>query len=229
MDRTVTLKQEETSGHEPQPELDTKTDRLTDRQSQCDFDFDLTETLGSVPLSHNVLYTLKNTLRIRNSAHRKPLTVFFNSSSGSTIGEAVNVQHISIFGICEDVRHFTQNSYDVTINSHNGQLTLDTDSHASDSGTVWRERRTILGAISKLLYSKIALFRKPFGIGHMYIYALLPKMTDTVTSQNINLSSWDTVYKGKRPCGRFWCGWEDNIKVDFIEIWWEGVDWIIFA
>jgi hypothetical protein len=38
MDRTVTFKQEETSGHEPQPGLDTKTDRLTDRQSQCDFD-----------------------------------------------------------------------------------------------------------------------------------------------------------------------------------------------
>jgi hypothetical protein len=40
MDRTVTFKQEETSGHKPQPGLDTKTDRLTDRQSQCDFDFD---------------------------------------------------------------------------------------------------------------------------------------------------------------------------------------------
>jgi hypothetical protein len=36
MDTTVTFKQEETSGHEPQPGLDTKTDRLTDRQSQCD-------------------------------------------------------------------------------------------------------------------------------------------------------------------------------------------------
>jgi hypothetical protein len=33
MDRTVTFKQEETSGHEPQ-------DRLTDCHSQCDFDFD---------------------------------------------------------------------------------------------------------------------------------------------------------------------------------------------
>jgi hypothetical protein len=30
---------EETSGHEPQQGLDTKTDRLTDRQLQCDFDF----------------------------------------------------------------------------------------------------------------------------------------------------------------------------------------------
>jgi hypothetical protein len=40
MDRTVTFKQEETSGYEPQPELDTKTDRLTDRQSKCECDFD---------------------------------------------------------------------------------------------------------------------------------------------------------------------------------------------
>jgi hypothetical protein len=44
MDRTVTFKQEETFGHEPQPGLDTKTDRLTDRQSQRDFDFDLTKS-----------------------------------------------------------------------------------------------------------------------------------------------------------------------------------------
>jgi hypothetical protein len=40
MDRTVTFNQEETSGHAPQPGLDTKTHRLTDRQSQCDFDFE---------------------------------------------------------------------------------------------------------------------------------------------------------------------------------------------
>ena len=65
---------------------------------------------------------------IRNSAHRKPSAVF-NSSSGATIAEAVNIQHISIFVICEDVRHFSQHSYNVTINSHNSQLTLHTDSH----------------------------------------------------------------------------------------------------
>jgi hypothetical protein len=33
MDRTVTFKQEETSGHKPQPGLDTKTDRLTDSRN----------------------------------------------------------------------------------------------------------------------------------------------------------------------------------------------------
>jgi hypothetical protein len=46
------------------------------------------------------------------------------------------------------------------------------------------------------LYSEIALSRKPFGIGHMYIYKSLLRMADIVTSQNIDLSSWDTLYKG---------------------------------
>jgi len=97
---------------------------------------------------------------IRNSAHRKPSTVFFNSSSGTTIAEALNIHHISIFGICEDVRHFSLHSNNVTINSHNSQLTLHTDSHASDSGTAWQEGRTILGAQAK--YSQMPLSRKLF-------------------------------------------------------------------
>ena len=36
---------------------------------------------------------------ITNSAHRKPSKVFFNSSSDTTIAEAINIQHVSIFGI----------------------------------------------------------------------------------------------------------------------------------
>jgi hypothetical protein len=40
-----------------------------------------------------------------------------------------------------------------------------------------------------VLYSEIALSGKPFGIGHTYIYTYLLRMTDTVTSQNINLPS----------------------------------------
>ena len=56
------------------------------------------------------------------------------------------------------------------------------------------ERRTTLGAKFKLLYSEISLSLKPFGIRHMYIYTFLLSMTDTVTSQNIDLSSWDTRY-----------------------------------
>jgi hypothetical protein len=88
---------------------------------------------------------------IRNSAHTKLLTVFVNSSSGTTIAEAVNVQHSSIFGICEDVRYFAQLSYNVIINSHNGQLTLHTGLHASYIGVVRGEERTIIGAKFKLL------------------------------------------------------------------------------
>jgi hypothetical protein len=39
------------------------------------------------------------------------------------------------------------------------------------------------------LYSEIDLSRKPFGIGHMYIYTFLLRMTDTMTSKNIDLCS----------------------------------------
>jgi hypothetical protein len=44
------------------------------------------------------------------------------------------------------------------------------------------------------LYSEIALSRKPFWIEFMYIYTFLLKMTDTMTFQNIDFSSWDTQY-----------------------------------
>jgi hypothetical protein len=43
MDRTATFTKKKTSGHEPQLGLDTKTDRLTDRQLQHYFDFDLAD------------------------------------------------------------------------------------------------------------------------------------------------------------------------------------------
>jgi hypothetical protein len=48
--------------------------------------------------------------------------------------------------------------------------------------------------VYSVLYSEIALSRKPFGIGHVYIYTFLLRMTYTMTSQNIDLSSWDTLY-----------------------------------
>jgi hypothetical protein len=48
----------------------------------------------------------------------------------------------------------------------------------------------------------MALSRKPFGIGHMFISSFLFRMTDTITSQNIDLSSWDTMYKYRYACGR---------------------------
>jgi hypothetical protein len=38
--------------------------------------------------------------------------------------------------------------------------------------------------------------RKLFGIGHMYIYSFVLRMTDTVAYQNIDLSFWDILYIG---------------------------------
>jgi hypothetical protein len=49
---------------------------------------------------------------------------------------------------------------------------------------------------STALYSEISLSRKPFGIGHMYIYSILHRMTDNVAFQNIDVSSWDILYTG---------------------------------
>jgi hypothetical protein len=48
--------------------------------------------------------------------------------------------------------------------------------------------------VYSVLYIEIAQSRKPFGIGHMYIYTFLLRMTDTMTSQNFDFSSWDTLY-----------------------------------
>ena len=107
---------------------------------------------------------------------------------------AVCLRFISIFGICEEVWHFSQHSHNVTINSHYSQLRLHTDSHASDSGAVERKRRTILDTQAKPLHIQMSLSRKPFGIGHVFIQSLLLRMTDTMTSQNIDLSSWNTLY-----------------------------------
>jgi hypothetical protein len=44
------------------------------------------------------------------------------------------------------------------------------------------------------LYSEIAGPRKTFGRGHMYIYIFFFRMTYNLTSQNIDLSSWDILY-----------------------------------
>jgi hypothetical protein len=55
----------------------------------------------------------------------------------------------------------------------------------------WRVAR--LYTVQCTVYNEIAAFRKPFGKGHVYIFNLLLRMTDTMTSQNIDLSSWDTL------------------------------------
>jgi hypothetical protein len=48
--------------------------------------------------------------------------------------------------------------------------------------------------VYSVLYSELALSRKLFGIGHMYMYTFLLGMTDTVTSQDIDVPSWGTLY-----------------------------------
>ena len=82
------------------------------------------------------------------------------------------------------------------VSSYKRQLTLHTASDDSYSGAVRRKRRTILVAKSKLLYSEMVLSWKPFAIGHVYIYTFLLRMTDTVISQNTDISFWDTLYTG---------------------------------
>jgi hypothetical protein len=66
------------------------------------------------------------------------------------------------------------------------KIPLSTSMHFAPPVRAWRVAR---------LYSEIAVSRKPFGIGHMYIYTFLLRMTDTMTSHNIDLSSWDILYR----------------------------------
>jgi ABC-type polysaccharide/polyol phosphate export permease len=51
-----------------------------------------------------------------------------------------------------------------------------------------------MACCSSVLYSERALSRKPFGIGLMCISTFLFRMTDTMTSQNIDLFSWNPLY-----------------------------------
>jgi hypothetical protein len=57
--------------------------------------------------------------------------------------------------------------------------------HFATHGRTWRVAR---------LSSEIALPQKLFGIEHLYKYTFMHRMTDTVTSQNIDVSSWDILY-----------------------------------
>jgi hypothetical protein len=72
----------------------------------------------------------------------------------------------------------------LSMSNHNSQLTLHTDSHAPDIDALRWEGR-------KILRPK---YRKPFEIGHTFIYTFFRRMTDTMISQNIDLSSWDILY-----------------------------------
>jgi hypothetical protein len=96
---------------------------------------------------------------IRNPVHRKTTDVILQQQHWYYCCSSCRyiVHQHTIFGICEGVLHFSQHTYNVTINSHNSQVVLHTSSYDSNSGTVqWGGGRTILGAKSKLLYSKIA-------------------------------------------------------------------------
>jgi hypothetical protein len=60
--------------------------------------------------------------------------------------------------------------YVIFHNTPTVSLTTVTTTNWRLTPTHMREGRTILGAKSKLLYSEITLSRKPFEIGHVYIY-----------------------------------------------------------
>ena len=80
------------------------------------------------------------------------------------------------------------------VSTYKNQLTPNTDSHASYSGAVWRKWRRILGAKFKLLYSETALSRKQFVIGHMYVYTFFCLEWPILSTKNIDISFWDTLY-----------------------------------
>jgi hypothetical protein len=52
---------------------------------------------------------------------------------------------------------------------------------------VARVRTWRVSRVYSVLHSEIAVCRKAFGIGHLYIYIFLLRMTDTVTYRNIDL------------------------------------------
>lgn len=55
-----------------------------------------------------------------------------------------------------------------------------------------------IGVKFKVLYSEIALCWKQFGTGHMYEFTFLLRMTDTMTSLNIELPPCDILYSIKK-------------------------------
>jgi hypothetical protein len=61
--------------------------------------------------------------------------------------------------------------------------------------TVWGRGVLLVCIMCSVLYSETALSRKPFGIGHVYIYTFMLRMTDAMICQNTDLSVWDILYK----------------------------------
>jgi hypothetical protein len=54
--------------------------------------------------------------------------------------------------------------------------------------------KLLVCTVCRVLYSEIVILRRPFGIRRMYIYIFLFRMVVIMTSQNIDLSSLDTLY-----------------------------------
>jgi hypothetical protein len=59
---------------------------------------------------------------------------------------------------------------------------------------IWEHGVLLVCAVYCVPYSEIALSRKLFRSGHRYLYRVLPRITHFVTSKNIDLSSWVTLY-----------------------------------
>jgi hypothetical protein len=57
-----------------------------------------------------------------------------------------------------------------------------------------KSKRLVERSVFEVRRSTVAASRKPFGIGYIYIYISLIRMTDTMTSQNTDLCSRDTLY-----------------------------------
>jgi hypothetical protein len=85
------------------------------------------------------------------------LVQYIFENSTVNINALCNSCKDSIFGICEDVRNFSQESDNVSIHSHNGQLTLHTDSHAEAKDSIGHQVLTtfffikICSGIQKLI------------------------------------------------------------------------------
>jgi hypothetical protein len=57
-----------------------------------------------------------------------------------------------------------------TVIGHDGQLTLHTNSHASDTGAEWQEGRTMFGTKFKLLHSEITTSETVWDMTHILVY-----------------------------------------------------------
>jgi hypothetical protein len=76
--------------------------------------------------------------------------------------------YMNMYPIPNGFRYLAHNIFlpSLSMSNHDSQLTLHTDSHASDIGALRREGKKILNTKFKILRAK---YRKPFGIGHVHI------------------------------------------------------------